>query len=80
MKPSTLSSIAIRGVIPAVLIALLSLPMGAFAQAQADDHIVSSQAMEQQVQLSSAERQKDIATVTEFLRSGNNAFYGTLAQ
>jgi hypothetical protein len=35
----------------------------------AEDHIVSSQAMQQQVETKSATRQKDIATVTDFLAS-----------
>jgi hypothetical protein len=61
------SSILLRGILPAVLISLLVCPADGFAQAPADDHIVTSQALQLQVELSSAERQKDVATVTDFL-------------
>ncbi len=68
MKLSTLSNMAIRGVVPAVLVPLLAFPAGLSAQtASQDDHIVSTQALDRQVQLSSAERAEDIATVTAFL-------------
>lgn len=67
MKTSILSSIATRGLVPAVLIPLLACPMGIYAQAQADDHIVSTGALQHQVELSSAQRSRDIATVSEFL-------------
>jgi hypothetical protein len=67
MKLSLLSSIAMRGIVPAVLVPLLACPAGLIAQTPAEDHVVSAQALEQQVQLSSAARQQNIATVTEFL-------------
>jgi hypothetical protein len=56
-----------RGLIPGVLVPLLVFPGGLIAQTPQEDHIVSSQALQQQVELSSAARQQDIATVTAFL-------------
>jgi len=53
----------------ASLVALLVHPAGVSSQATAQEHIVSPQVMQQQMQLSSAARQKNIATVTEFLSS-----------
>jgi hypothetical protein len=77
MKFSIVSSIVIRGLVPGLLISLLACPAGAFGQtaavqtpgasAPADDHIVSSQALDQNVILSAAERQQNIATVAAFL-------------
>ena len=59
MKLPLLSLIFVRGVVPAVLVPLLAFPSGLFAQATADDHLVTSEALQHQVQLSSAERAAD---------------------
>jgi CHASE3 domain sensor protein len=67
MKLPLLSMIFVRGVVPAVLVPLLACPSGLLAQAAADDHLVSSEALQHQVQLSSAERAQQIANVTTFL-------------
>ena len=67
MKLPFLSMIFVRGVVPAVLVPLLAYPTGLFAQVAADDHLVTSEALQHQVQLSSAERAQDIANVTAFL-------------
>ncbi len=57
---------ALRAAIPAALVLTLGCSTGAFAETTtADDHIVSSQALEQQVQASSATRQKNIGMLTE---------------
>jgi hypothetical protein len=61
-----------RAILPATLVVALSMPSSSFAQTtsrQADneDHVVTSQALQQQVQTSSADRQKNIDTVTQFL-------------
>jgi hypothetical protein len=70
MKKSQLGSmILMRGVVPATLILLLACSPGLSLQAAAEDHIVSSQALQQQMVNSSAARQKDAATVTGFLAS-----------
>lgn len=67
MKRSLLSSVLLRGLIPGVLVPLLTFPGGLIAQAPQEDHLVSSQAMQQQVEQSSAARQRDIDTVRTFL-------------
>jgi hypothetical protein len=80
MKLSTLSSIAIRGIVPAILVPLLAYPSGLVAQTHVaqtrdtaartpddGDHIVTTQALDNQVQLSASERAQDVATVTAFL-------------
>lgn len=70
MKKSQLASmIVMRGVVPAALILLLACSPGLSPRAAAEDHIVSSQALQQQMESSSAARQKDVATVKGFLAS-----------
>lgn len=66
MKQSAFSTLLARVTLVSALVVLLSLPADLFAQSGAD-HIVSSQALQQQLALASAARQKDIATVTDFL-------------
>jgi hypothetical protein len=68
-KPQLASMIVLRGVVPAALILLLACPLGFSPQAAAEDHIVSSQTLQQQMVNSSAARQKDAATVAGFLAS-----------
>lgn len=73
MKITSPTQILLRGVVPAALAVLLACPNGAFAQATANaaapvqDHIVTSQALQQQVQDSAAVRQRNIENVTQFL-------------
>jgi hypothetical protein len=74
-KPLAFFALSNRGYVPAALVVLLACSPRLFAQtaaegqAKAEDHIVSSQTLQQQVETSSATRQKDIATVTGFLAS-----------
>jgi CHASE3 domain sensor protein len=61
-----------RAVIPAALIIALACPTGSFAQTTTDgsadqDHVVSSQGLQQQLQNSSADRQKNIDTINQLL-------------
>ncbi len=67
MKLSVLSALVVRAVVPAALMVLLSCPSDLFAQAVSQDHIVSSQTLQQQIETSSATRQRDIATLTTFM-------------
>ncbi len=68
MKKLQLASlILMRAVVPAALILLLACSPGLSPQAAAQDHLVSSQALQQQIESSAAARQKDVATVTGFL-------------
>ena len=66
---SKLSHPILRTVFTAVLVALLICPPGLHAQAASGDHVVSPQALQQQLQSSSASRQENVNTVTSFLSS-----------
>jgi hypothetical protein len=68
-KLSELSVLLIRGVVPAALILLLACPQDVFSQAAVEDHVVSLQALQEQIAIASATRQQNIATVTGFLSS-----------
>ncbi len=50
-----------------LLLGLTAFSLTAQAQDQSNDHIVSSQALQQQVQTASATRQQNIGTLTQFL-------------
>lgn len=63
MKLSLISRI----VMPAALLLGLAVPSQIKAQAADQDHVVSSQALDNQVQSSSAERQKNIETLNNVL-------------
>jgi hypothetical protein len=66
----TLFQTLIRGVAPLVLITLFISPFIARSQsAIADEHIVSTQALQQQVSKFSEKRKEDIATVQNFMSS-----------
>lgn len=72
MKTISPSQILLRGVLPAVLGVLIACPAGTMAQATAapaadQDHIVSTQTLQEQVQDTAAVRQKNIETVSQFL-------------
>ena len=61
-----------RALVPAALVVTLAWPASTFAQAVEtqppnQDHIVSSQALQQQVGSSTADRQKNIDTINELL-------------
>lgn len=67
MKLPRISTLLLQAVIPAVLIVLVSYPAGLLAQTTSNDHIVSSQALQHQVQSSSATRQKNVETLKQFM-------------
>lgn len=67
MKLPQISILMLRGVLPAVLVVLMAYPAGILAQTTANDHIVSSQTLQQQLQSSSATRAKNIQTLTDFM-------------
>jgi hypothetical protein len=69
MRMSLLSRVLIQRVLPGALVLALAIPAGIFAQAAKQDHIVSSQALQQRLEASSAARQKDITTLNGFLSS-----------
>ena len=69
---SLLAPLLTRALIPAALVATLTWPAGSFAQAVApqarsEDHIVSSSALQQRVENSSADRQQNIAAINRLL-------------
>ena len=66
MKLSRIPTLIAQAAVPAMLIVLLSYPAGLFAQAS-EDHIVSSQTLQNNLQTSSAERQSNIQTLKTFM-------------
>lgn len=60
-------SLASRIVLPAALLLAFAVPSSTKAQPVDQDHIVSSQALDQQVQTSSAERQKNIEVLNNLV-------------
>jgi hypothetical protein len=68
-KLSASSLLPLRGVLFGALILVLAWPSDIFSQAVAEDHLVSPQALQQQVVNSSATRQQNISTVKGFLSS-----------
>lgn len=67
MNSSSTVRVLIRGFVALALLSILALVAGSVSRARADDHVVSSQALQQQVQSSAATRQQNIETVTTFL-------------
>lgn len=69
MNKSILPHIMLRGIIPAALTFLLACPADIFAQPATQEHLVSPQALQQQVQSVSQTREQNIRTVTDFLNT-----------
>lgn len=69
MKHPRISTLVLHAVIPAVLVAWMSYPADLMAQSASQDHIVSSQILQQQLQNSSTARQKNMDTLTKFMSS-----------
>ena len=69
MKRAIFKALALRAVVPSVLMLLMSVPADALAAAPAQDHLVSPNAMQKQMADSAAARQKNIETVRDFLSS-----------
>ena len=67
MKLSTLRSITFRAAVPSALMLLLSIPANSFAVPPGQDHLVSPQSMQRQLQDSAEQRQKNIETINNFL-------------
>ena len=68
MKKIKLSTLLAQGALPGVLVCTLAFPADIFAQ-PAQDHVVSSQALQQQLEAATAVRQQNIETVQNFLSS-----------
>jgi hypothetical protein len=67
MKLPSFSKVMIQGVLPGVLISALAFPPDLLSQGKEPDHIVSSQALRQQLATSSTNRQQEITTLSRFL-------------
>src|SRR4051812_20292846 len=67
MKFPRISTLLLQAVVPAVLIVLVSYPAGLLAQTASADHVVSSKVLQQQVEASSAARQKNVETLKHFM-------------
>jgi hypothetical protein len=66
MKLARISTLFAQAAFPAVLIVLLSYPAGLFAQAP-DEHIVSSQTLQKNLETANATRQANVQTLTHFM-------------
>lgn len=67
MKHTKLLSITLRALVPSALMLLMSVPSDAFAATPQQDHLVTPQAMHQQMADSVVARQKNIEAVRSFL-------------
>ena len=66
MKLARISKLLVQAAVPAVLIVLMSYPAGVLAQTP-DEHIVSPQTLQKHLETSSATRQSDVETLTNFM-------------
>jgi hypothetical protein len=66
MKLARIPTLFAQAAVPAVLIVLLSYPAGLLAQSQ-QEHIVSSQTLQQNLKNASATRQANVQTLTQFM-------------
>ncbi len=64
-----LSTLLLQGAFLGLMICALAFPTDIFAQAALQDHIVNPQAMQQQLEASSAARQHNIDTLNNLLSS-----------
>jgi len=69
VKRTILQSLAFRAIVPSALVLLMSVPADVFAATPAQEHLVTTQAMQKQMADSAAARQKNIEAVTNFLSS-----------
>lgn len=67
MTVSANNKLCLRGIALAVLFSLLAFAPGFSAAASAQDHLVSPQALQQQMQTATTARQQNIRTLTKFL-------------
>lgn len=67
MRMQALSKLLIQGALPITLSIALACPPDIFAQAAGQDHIVSSQDLNQRLANQAAARQSEIHTLTGFL-------------
>lgn len=64
-----LSTLVMQSALPGMLVCALAFPADIFSQPAQQDHIVSPQALQQQLEASSAMRQRNLETLNNFLSS-----------
>jgi CHASE3 domain sensor protein len=69
MKLSSTFKPLLKGIAPAALLLAFVAPQTITAQAATQDHVVTSQALDQQLTTSSAERQKNIETLQKLMET-----------
>jgi hypothetical protein len=69
MRLKSLSKALIQGALPGALVVVLAFPPDIFSQVAEQDHIVSSQSLQQRLETASEARQQQINTLTGFLSS-----------
>jgi CHASE3 domain sensor protein len=69
MKLTSTFRLLLRGLAPAALLLAFAAPMAIHAQATNQDHVVSSQALDQQLTTSSATRQQNIETLQKLMET-----------
>lgn len=69
MRFPRLSTVLLQAITPALLTVLAAYPAGVMAQSTSEEHVVSAQALQQNLQVSSATRQKNVQTLTKFMSS-----------
>lgn len=67
MKRPLLTNIVLRGILPAALALLLTFPQDIFAQPAPQDHLVSPQMLQHQMENASGARQENIQTILHLL-------------
>ena len=67
MKFPRVSTLLLQAIVPAALIVLVSYPAGLLAQTASQEHIVSSRALQQNLESSSEARQKNVETLSRFM-------------
>ena len=67
MKRPLLTNIVLRGILPAALALLLVFPQDIFAQSAPQDHLVSPQMLQHQIENASGARQENIQTILHLL-------------
>lgn len=69
MKGPRIATLCLHAVLPAVLMVLMAYPVSALAQSTSEQHVVSSKTLQQNLEATSAARQKNIDTLTKFMSS-----------
>lgn len=69
MKGPRITTLFLHAVLPAVLMVLMAYPVSGLAQSTSEQHLVSSKTLQQNLEATSAARQKNIDTLAKFMSS-----------